>query len=116
MIPREDSLLGVHSMGSMAYMRVRASIFCGATCHFVGDAVLDILFLCIISCCNLLCLNICPCHTHMSLLVHLQLSKSPALANNSPTPATRTVLEVAALPIPILPVCSHCQCNIMVGG
>ena len=55
-------------------------LFRGSTCHFVGDAVLDILFLCIISCCHLLRLNTCPCHTHMSSLVHLQLSETSPLA------------------------------------
>jgi len=93
--------------------------FAGLLVSLVGDAVLvlDIFFLCIISCCQLLCLNTCPCYTHMLSLVHLQLSKTSPLASNNPTPATRTVLEVAALPLPTQSYpCSHCQCNIMDGS
>ncbi len=65
----------------------------------------------------MLCLNTCPRHTHSLSLVHLQLSKTSPLASNNPTPATRTVLEVAVLPLPTQSYpCSHCQCNILDGG
>ena len=84
-------------------------LFAGLLVTLLVMLSLTYLFLCIISGCHLPCLNTYSCLTHMLSLVHMQLSKTSPLASNNPPTATRTVLEVAALPLPTQSYpCSHC--------